>query len=61
MKWVTQGSRHLSPPYQILFSIRGHEAWVKDEKRYQVLGRELSLDQAKEACLKHSLQAEFVK
>ena len=62
MNWIRKGSRHLSPPYQILFSVHGYEVWLRDEKKYTVIARRVPyLDAAKQKCLEHSLRAEMVK
>lgn len=61
MKWFQRNGRYLSSPYQLISSIRGYEAWIKTAERFVCLGRELSLDDAKNLCLKHSLEAEDVK
>lgn len=61
MKWIEKQHRHLSAPYQLLSSIRGWEAWIKTDTRFVCLGRELKLEEAKNLCLKHSLNAEFTK
>lgn len=54
MKWVPYGSRYLSPPYQLISSIRGWEAWKLEGKQYSVLARELaSLTAAKDFCEQH--------
>lgn len=58
MKWVQYGSRFLSPPYQLIGSIRGWEAWQQEGKQYTVLTREIqSLRDAKKFCQSHSDKA----
>lgn len=61
MKWVQRDKRQFSSPYSLIHEIRGYSAWIKTDTQFACLGRELKLEQAKNLCLKHSLNAEFVK
>lgn len=46
--WQVEGSRYLSPPYQIIKGIRGYALWIKDAKTYRVIKSEIeSLHKAK--------------
>lgn len=54
MKWLQQGNRYMSSPYQIVSNIRGFEVWLRSRERYGVLAREIStLPKAKEFCEAH--------
>ena len=62
MNWTKKGSRHVSPPYQILLSVHGYEVWLRDETEFAVLARRVPyVDEAKHLCLPHSLEAVDVK
>ena len=48
MTWLSQGSRYLSPPYQIVKCIRGYALWIKDSGTYRIIADEIaSLAEAK--------------
>jgi hypothetical protein len=54
MKWISQGNRWLSAPYQIHSTIRGYEVWLNTKQKYGVLAREIpSLAKAQEFAEKH--------
>lgn len=53
MKWVYRSHAWFSSPYQVLSSIRGWEAWIYSKKQSGLLGRQLTLDQAKALCEQH--------
>lgn len=54
MRWVQYGSHFLSPPYQLIGSIRGWEAWKLEGPKYTVLAREIQcLPDAKKFCSEH--------
>lgn len=58
MIWNHQGTRHVSHPYEILFGVRGYECWIRDGKKYEVLGRDIKgLDMAKALCDVHARTA----
>lgn len=54
MIWEQKGTRWLAWPYQILFGVRGYEAWVHSAKKYAVIGRDIqTIDEAKALCETH--------
>lgn len=54
MKWLQQGNRHLSAPYQIVSNVRGFDVWLRSKERFGVLAREIAtLPKAKAFCEAH--------
>lgn len=56
MTWKKNGHRYLSPPYQILSSVKGYECWIYSRNQAGCLGREISsLEKAQDLCEKHKV------